>query len=202
MTVNDRQQQRMRGYFIEAAKEILRGEGLKAISARNIAAQSGYSYATLYNYFKDINSLIFECVQDFQKEIDTQISEATAAAGPGKEMIKAGIKAWINYFIQYPGIFELFFLERIGDIGHKQKTAEFIVNSINPAITNGISELVTRGSITELDAVELAEAFRYNAAGLILYYSNRRYPPDYHSLMKVVNNQIDFILSLSNRSEG
>lgn len=31
----------MRKYFIDATKEILRGEGLRAVSARNIAAQAG-----------------------------------------------------------------------------------------------------------------------------------------------------------------
>ena len=49
------QEQRIKGYVIQAAKEILKGEGLKSISVRNIADQAGYSYATLYNYFKDIN---------------------------------------------------------------------------------------------------------------------------------------------------
>ena len=59
------QEKRMKGYFIQATKDILKGEGLKGISVRNIADQAGYSYATLYNYFKDINDLVFVCVNDF-----------------------------------------------------------------------------------------------------------------------------------------
>ena len=55
----------MRGYFIQAAKEILKGEGLESMSVRNIADQAGYSYATLYNYFKDVKDLILECIKDF-----------------------------------------------------------------------------------------------------------------------------------------
>ena len=47
------QEQRMRGYFIQATKEIIKGEGIKSVSVRNIADRAGYSYATLYNYFKD-----------------------------------------------------------------------------------------------------------------------------------------------------
>ncbi|MBI9106545.1 MAG: TetR/AcrR family transcriptional regulator [Spirochaetales bacterium] len=196
MSANDKQQQRMRGYFIDATKEILRGEGLKVVSARNIAAQAGYSYATLYNYFKDINSLVFECVQDFQKEIEIQISSATAVAAPGRDRIKAGLTAWVNYFVQYPGIFELFFLERMGDIGHKQGTAEFIVNSIKPAITEGMRDLENNGIITPERAKDLGEVFRYNITGLMLFYSNRRYPPDYPGLLKALNNQISLILNM------
>ena len=47
------QEERIRGYFIQATKEILKGEGLSALSVRNIADRAGYSYATLYNYFKE-----------------------------------------------------------------------------------------------------------------------------------------------------
>ena len=54
------QEQRMRQYFIDAAKEIIKGEGLKCISTRNVSDRAGYSYATMYNYFKNINDLIYE----------------------------------------------------------------------------------------------------------------------------------------------
>ncbi|MBN2263533.1 MAG: TetR/AcrR family transcriptional regulator, partial [Prolixibacteraceae bacterium] len=60
------QEERMKGYFVQAAKDILKSEGIKAISVRNIADRAGYSYTTLYNYFKDVNDLVFECVNDFQ----------------------------------------------------------------------------------------------------------------------------------------
>ena len=56
------QEQRIKSYFIQATKEILKGEGLKCISVRNIADKAGYSYATLYNYFKDVQDLIHEMV--------------------------------------------------------------------------------------------------------------------------------------------
>lgn len=194
MTANDKQQNRMRGYFIDAAKEILRGEGLRAVSARNIAAQAGYSYATLYNYFKDINSLLFECVQDFQKEIGEQINSATAAAVPGKDRIRAGAVAWINYFVQYPGIFGLFFLEGMGDFGNMEKTAELIIDSLVPAVSQGLNDLSKSGSITEEEKQTITDTLRYNITGMMLYYSNRRYPPDYPALLKNLNSQIDFIV--------
>lgn len=62
------QEERMKRYFIQATKKILKGEGLKAVNVRTIAKEAGYSYATLYNYFKDIKDLVFECVKDFQSE--------------------------------------------------------------------------------------------------------------------------------------
>ena len=186
----------MRGYFIAAAKETLRGEGLRAVSARNIAAKAGYSYATLYNYFKDVNNLIFECVVDFQRELSDTAEQAAAAAEPGEERLKAGLTAWLNYFIQYPGIFELFFLERMGDFGNMGETAEVIRNSIESAASPGIDDLINGGRFNEEDRNTLIDVLRFNLTGLILYYSNRRYPPDYPSLISEMKNQIELILSL------
>jgi len=77
------QEQRMKGYFIQATKDILKGEGLRAISVRNIADRAGYSYATLYNYFSDVKDLIFECVKDFQDEAREFIAAETKNSEPG-----------------------------------------------------------------------------------------------------------------------
>ena len=48
------QEERIKTYFLDSAKNLLRAEGLKGVSVRNVAYRAGYSYATLYNYFKDI----------------------------------------------------------------------------------------------------------------------------------------------------
>jgi AcrR family transcriptional regulator len=105
MSNKEIQEQRMRGYFIQATKEILRGEGLRNVSVRNIAERAGYSYATLYNYFKDIKDLIFECVKDFQAECEDHVRRETKNSARGKEKIEAIVKAYVKYFVQYPGIF-------------------------------------------------------------------------------------------------
>lgn len=60
----------------------------------------------------------------------------------------------------------------------------------------GLSEIVAERRISKEYADELAELFRYNITGLMLYYTNRRYPPDYPGLMKAVGSQIELILSL------
>lgn len=82
------QEERMKGYFIQATKKILKGEGLKAVNVRNIAREAGYSSATLYNYFKDIKDLIFECVKDFQSECEEIVKFETQNSERGLYRIK------------------------------------------------------------------------------------------------------------------
>lgn len=53
------QRKRMLTYFIEAAKKIIEEEGLEAVTIRKVADIAGYNSATLYNYFENLNHLIF-----------------------------------------------------------------------------------------------------------------------------------------------
>ena len=135
------QEQRMKGYFIQATKNILKGEGLKALSVRKIAEQAGYSFATMYNYFRDVNELVFLCASDFQEECREFVDEKTQKIPGGKEKIKAMTMAYIDYFVEYPGIFDLFYLERVGDLGHKQTTINLLSNSLDLSLRIGMGIL-------------------------------------------------------------
>lgn len=44
--------------FVEATASIIEQEGLDAVSIRKVASQAGYSSATMYLYFKDLDELI------------------------------------------------------------------------------------------------------------------------------------------------
>ena len=125
------QEERMKGYFVEATKKILKGEGLKAVNVRNIASEAGYSYATLYNYFKDVKDLVFECVKDFQNECEEIVRNETKKNKRGLEKIKNISKSYIKFFVQYPGIFELFYLERLSDLGYKSQLPKNIYNQLD-----------------------------------------------------------------------
>ena len=82
------QEERMKNYFIDATKEIITGEGIKALSVRSIAEKAGYSFATLYNYFKDVKDLIFYCVQDFSQECREYVVSRTENEERKKTKIK------------------------------------------------------------------------------------------------------------------
>ena len=189
------QERRMKEYFIQAAKDILRGEGLKGISVRNVADQAGYSFATLYNYFKDINDLIFYCVQDFQEECRIFVFDKTEKMPSGLEKVKAMALSYTNYFSEYPGIFELFYLTKVGDFGNKQTTIALINRSLDGICESELNYCV-ESHIFEAERAELVKSqLRYTIIGLLLLYLNRRTPDSYSEFINRVSTQIDHILS-------
>ncbi|MBK6966968.1 MAG: TetR/AcrR family transcriptional regulator [Bacteroidales bacterium] len=190
------QESRIRGYFIEAAKETLKGEGLKAVNVRTVSERAGYSFATLYNYFKDLNELVFICVSDFMDDCETSVDEHSARFNPGQERLKARMKATINYFIQYPGIFELFFVERMNDLGSGQPTARTIYEFTDRIVMDDIRHMTGSGEVSSEDEGLLKMNLRNSMAGLLLFYNNRLQPSDYEEFISIVEKQIDLSLRL------
>ena len=195
MSNKEIQEQRMRGYFIQATKEILSGEGLRNVSVRNIAERAGYSYATLYNYFKDLKDLIFECVKDFQVKCEEHVQRETNNSARGKEKVKAIVKAYVKYFVQYPGIFDLFFLEIINDVGSKQATIDLICNFLDRLCAEEWDYCVSKKILNAEIVVIKRNQITYTTAGLLLLYINRRYPSAYKDFASAVEVQLDAILN-------
>lgn len=62
------QKKRMMSYFIEAANQIIETEGVDAITIRGVSDIAGYNSATLYNYFENLDHLIFFASMKYLKE--------------------------------------------------------------------------------------------------------------------------------------
>jgi AcrR family transcriptional regulator len=191
MNKKEIQEQRVKGYFITATKDILKSEGLKSVSVRNIADRAGYSFATLYNYFKDVKDLVFLCVKDFREECREHVLDRTAAVTPGNKRLRATILAYMEYFIQYPGIFELFFVEQLSAIDDKGATTALVTSLLDELCNADWAYCIDKRVLTAREAKLKKAALLYGVTGLLTLYLNRRYPGSYDAFLKQAGNLID-----------
>jgi len=188
------QEQRTKGYFIDAAKELLKGEGLSAVSVRSVSDKAGYSYATLYNYFKDLNDLIFECVRDFQAECESAVKSKIKKSEQGKSKIKATVLAYVQYFTEYSGVFELFFLERMGNIGNKQSISDLIYTFLDKLCDSHWDYCIAQNVCSRESAEKKKQQLRFCVMGMLLFYQNRFQPNNYNEFTKLLESQIEEII--------
>lgn len=186
----------MRRYFIDATRELLKAEGLVSVNVRNVAEKAGYSYATLYNYFKDLNDLVFECVKDFQLECEAIVRSKTEQSEPGKEQLKTAVLSYVQYFVEYPGVFELFFLERMGKIGNRQSTSELIYTFLDRLCEPYWEYCLTQNLYSREVAAQKRRQLRFAVMGMLLFYQNRFQPETYPDFMALLNEQLDEILAV------
>ncbi len=189
------QEQRMRGYFIEATKSLIQSEGVKSVSVRNIADQAGYSFATMYNYFKDAKVLIFECVKIFQDECESFVFDKVNNEVYGENRIKLITKAYVNYFMEYPGIFDLFFVEKLGTVGKPEEMGHAIYSFLNYLCDSDWNELRKLDKYTEKEIEIKQKQLNFMTSGMLLLYMNRMQPSLYVDFQRNLDEQLDLVFS-------
>lgn len=63
-----KQRARITHYFLEAAVKIIEEEGVEAVTIRKVADIAGFNSATLYNYFDDLQHLLFFASMTYLQE--------------------------------------------------------------------------------------------------------------------------------------
>lgn len=122
------QKERMKKYFIEAAKEIIKEEGIKGVTARKVGDKAGYSYATIYNYFEDLNVLLNYCVFDFLEDCYQHMMLFSNKRNNAKDQIITYALEYFKYFAHHPEMFQLVFLENFGPIPDE------LMNEMKPSV--------------------------------------------------------------------
>lgn len=191
MNKKEIQEQRVKGYFIAATKDILKSEGLKSVSVRNIADRAGYSFATLYNYFKDVKDLVFLCVKHFREECREHVQQRTAGVTPGNRRLKATVLAYLEYFVQYPGIFELFFTEKLSDLDGKGATTALVTSLLEELCAEDWAYCIDKRVLTAREARLKKAVLLQGTTGLLMLYLHRRFPDSYAAFLKQATSLID-----------
>ncbi len=61
--------QRIAQIFVDTAIKQIKEEGIESLSVRKIAVETGFLYATIYNYFDDLNALLWTCNKQMINEL-------------------------------------------------------------------------------------------------------------------------------------
>lgn len=195
------QEARIRNYFIQATKEILKGEGINSVSVRNIANHAGYSFATLYNYFRDVKVLISLCVKDFQDDCEAYVTEQTRKSKRGEERINAISWAYMQYFVEYPGIFELFYIVKFSDLGYKQQTIELITTFLNRLCEKEWQYCQKKKTVTAEEREKISMQLNFLTSGMLLNYLNRMFPENYSVFEQTAKQNISNCWKIKNNPD-
>jgi len=108
-------QQRIMKYFIEAAEEIIKNEGMESITIRKAADLAGYTSATLYNYFDNLSHLIFLANMHHLKAYNNDLLTCISNCKNPIEIYMAVCKCFSVHAYERPEIFELLFFSQKED---------------------------------------------------------------------------------------
>ena len=155
--------------FIEVAKEIILRDGVLKVTVRRIAEMTGYSYATIYHYFKDLNELLLETKLSIIRDMADPESFKTIKNENPLEQKKQEVKLMASFFIDNPNIFEFFYQYRMDETNatamKSLKLEETYYDDFKPFVDSGI--------INESDIAAISRAIIYTVFGSVtIYLSN------------------------------
>jgi len=100
----------LRHDLLEAATDMIKKNGIEALSLRKLATQVGVSRTAPYHHFKDKNDLLCAIAEQGFRErskiIESQLIDQTSSS---KEQLKNYMVDYINFAQQNPEIYELMF---------------------------------------------------------------------------------------------
>jgi len=72
-------QQRVCSYFVQSAKEMILLEGVERVSVRKVAECTGYTFSTIYKYFRHLEALLREVKAVMIQALFTDMQNAIPA---------------------------------------------------------------------------------------------------------------------------
>lgn len=102
-------QQRIIKYFIEAANEIIKKDGLNAVTIRKTADLAGYTSATLYNYFDNLQHLVFLATMTYLEQYNAALPKYLEGSENSIERYMLVCKCFAEHSFTDPEIYELLY---------------------------------------------------------------------------------------------
>lgn len=190
--VKEVQKERMKKYFIEAAIRIIREEGVDAVSVRKVADIAGYSYGTIYNYFSDLNHLLWYASMGFINEMINIYKENDIE---DVEEFRETYMKYLEYYMENPNIFQLFFCHQLGE------SPEELKNKVNDGslmnhLISGLNRLVAKGLIEEFEVPSICSILINSLHGIVLMYFSNKNQITKQEVYSNLNEIINYIFKI------
>lgn len=183
-------EKRKRGYFIEAAKEIILTEGIESLSVKRIADDAGFSPGTLYNYFKDLNTLLFHCILSFFDDCKEEVLERIDDELSAKEKSINLALYYSEYYIENPNVYKLIFFMDLGEIPRESGYTPEIIKISKDTLLNYMKETNKDEETTDIVVGIISNIIHGN----LMFYIKGRSPIDKKDLLKKIENEVRFVL--------
>lgn len=182
--------------FIYAAKEIIETKGKAHTSARNIAKIAGYSYATIYNYFNDLDELLLHCRSEYLNDFSDYITNKLIVYSSTLDTVTDLFEHYIDYTLLHPNKYLLIYDPTLGHAIKSTKSidGEEIFNVLGILFNRYLSDFFSSSGIIESTHSDLYDIIMSYLYGKIYNYLINPQSTS-ESFKEDVLNQLDILMT-------
>ena len=111
----DQKKEYIKRKFIQATKKIIETQGINHVSARKVGQIAGFSYATIYNHYEDIDDLLVETAIDYLDSSYEHMIQFIKDDMSPKDRLYYLAKGYITYMYNNPELFRIIFIRDYGN---------------------------------------------------------------------------------------
>lgn len=175
--------------FVDAAKAIIFQDGVSNVTVRRIAESTGYSYATIYHYFQDLNALLLETKLSMIHDMLGSGGMQTVENVDPLDGVKQIARLTASFFIDNPNLFEFFYQYKMDE----SNVTAMRSLELEKAYYGNFMPFVESGAIGEADIPTISRAIIYTVFGsLTIYLSNNGLTRE--EVFTDIDNTIDLLL--------
>ncbi len=115
MNKKEIQKKRMMSYFIEATNKIIEEDGIEEVTIRKVSDLAGYNSATLYNYFDNLDHLIFFACMKYMRKYISNLPQNIATMEDSTEKYFLIWEAFATYSFIHPKIYYRIFFDKFSN---------------------------------------------------------------------------------------
>ena len=191
----DEKRKKIMGRFIQATVELMDEVGIENISIRNVAVKTRYNSATLYNYFENLDHLIFFGAMFSVRDYSLSLNEYLKDAHNGMDQFLKIWECFCDYSFKKPAVYNAIFFPQLSkDFEHyvNQYYAFFPedlgVNNETVSAMLKKGDILDRNMETILDCIEedyisTGDAQRLNNMSILMYEG---------MLMRMLRGRVDY----------
>ena len=164
MNVKSIQDMRMKNYFIEATKTlVVSGE---EVSARKIGKLAGYSYATIYNYFKDLQELQWYVIDSFFEDIYNLLLDIDTDNLDCRNRLIKTTRTFADFYLDRPNIYKFKYNNNLGEMP-KELRGRFNNVKIRVNLNTCLEVCVGEEVLSKVSLLVVSDIITTSARGLI-----------------------------------
>lgn len=115
----DDKKKRIMNRFINATVELIDDLGIENITIRNVATKTRYNSATLYNYFENLDHLIFFAAMRNVRDYSLSLNEYLKDTQNALERFTKIWECFCDYSFQKPAVYDAIFFPKLSkDMNH------------------------------------------------------------------------------------
>ncbi|MGM0509435.1 MAG: TetR/AcrR family transcriptional regulator [Fusobacteriota bacterium] len=188
------QMKRRKGYFIEAVKKIVKEKGIEKLTVKKVADLAGYSVGTLYNYFDDLDELLFYGIVSFFDDCKEYVlKKVDNIHDPKEKVVKLAI-AYSEFFINNPNIYKLAFIKDIKIPVEKISNKNYVPEIIKISSEN-LKKCAEKGIIKEKHLEIILGLISNSIHGNLMFYIKKRTDiTTKKEVLKKIKKEVIFLL--------